>query len=1088
MNTYTHKAILHTAFTEQKSSFSNNIDINGVNISHIEKPFQPWFDNVPSQLAKLAKTMPNDIAVSDLHGKLAFSELHQRVMDAANILRSHGVTMGSNVAIAAERGIPWFIAMLAVWQLGAVYIPLNTMMPEKRLNDILASLPDSILVSDDTVSAELKASIHIPLALLEDTGGETTEYIAIPELNDHPAYVMFTSGSTGLPKAVQVQHDNLAACLCAFGNIMSVDQHDCMLALTTFSFDISLLELLLTVVHGGSIYIASIDTQRDAMMLSQTLSDPQFTFAQATPVTWSMALNAGWKPRSDMNLLCGGEALSQDLADQLTANGGTLWNVYGPTETTIWSTAFRMRKGDKVQLGGPIPGTSITIVDKYLCPVPKGTVGEILIGGLGVTAGYRNNPVETAKRYVPDVNQKGRRAYLTGDMARMLEDGSLIYMGRQDDQVKVRGFRIELGEIEIALRKQHGVQDAIIRVAGSGDLAKIQAFVLFDPAIFATDDTATDDIATEGRVEGTVPESWVRETQVALRELLHEAWIPTEYYRIPYIPLTSSGKRDKKRLEEVAERLNASNDAVPPQTETEKRVYAIWRDLLAIDTFGITDDFFQIGGHSILVARMVEQLEKTFSLRIPIAGIYVEPTVARIAAILDEMREASQNIPAQSAGAYHSVRNYHSEALIQQHAETLRKDVYLKESVRPDGLTHANWYQPDTILLTGATGYLGLHLLEQLLKQTSAQIICLCRDADEERALKRIKAGFVNYQIGVVNEFDHAGFDRTGFDRVKVVIGDLGQPRFGLLPEVWYKLTEEVDVIYHNGALVNFIYPYSALKSINVDGTRTALEFACTSRLKHFHYVSSVNALFATESPRPFMEDDRAMSETVRDPSGYSGSKWVSEGIINIARQRGVPVSIYRPGLILGHTRTGAAQGNDYLVASMKGYLATGFYPDHGLLLDIVPVDYVAASLVHISKRPESEGKFFNLFNPVQVTIRQFFDWVQEFGYVLDPVPFNEGKERILALDDSHPLYPLIPLIRDMAEKPYRALDPAYLHEIQPELELKQTLAALEGSEIQCPVITAEYVHQVLRYLIGTGFLPQIVSANYKKGTVSWNR
>ncbi|WP_237386979.1 thioester reductase domain-containing protein [Xenorhabdus sp. Sc-CR9] len=1056
MNTYTHKAILHTAFTGQKFSPAIDIDIEiNSDVSQMTEELEPWFKNVPSRLAELANVIPNDIAVSDPHETLTFGELHQRIENAAYVLLHQGVKMGSNVAIAAQRGIAWFVTMQAIWRLGAVYIPLNTMMPEKRLNDILASLPESILVSDDTVSSGLKAATLIPMDMVLNNVNEMTEAeivgnIDIPVLGNHPAYVMFTSGSTGLPKSVQVQHENLAACLCGFGKLLSISQHDHMLALSTFSFDISVLELLLTVVHGGSIYIASIDTQRDAIALSETLSNPQFTFAQATPVTWSMALNAGWKPRPEMVMLCGGEALSQDLADQLMSTDGTLWNVYGPTETTIWSTAFRMKKGDKVQLGGPIPGTSITIVDQYLRPVPKGTVGEILIGGMGVTAGYRNNPTETAKRYVPDMTQKGKRAYLTGDMARMLEDGSFIYMGRQDDQVKVRGYRIELGEIEIALRKQDSVQDAIIRVAGNGDLAKIQAFILFNPNMI-------------------VPEEWVRETQLALREMLHEAWIPTEYYRIPYIPLTSSGKRDKKRLDEVAERLNASYDVVQPQTETEKRVYAIWRDLLATDVFGITDDFFQIGGHSILVARMVENIEKAFLLRIPISGIYVEPTVARISAILDEMTVARQKNPARIVGTYHS------EALIRQHAETLRNDVYLKEGVRPDGLPHANWYQPDAVLLTGATGYLGLHLLEQLLKQTSAKVICLCRASDEEHALDRIKAGFTNYQINVGD----------GLDRVEFVIGDLGQPRFGLLPETWEQLAETIDVIYHNGALVNFIYPYSALKSINVDGTRTALELACTARLKHFHYVSSVNALFATESPRPYMEDDRAMSESVRDPSGYSGSKWVSEGIINIARNRNVPVSIYRPGLILGHTRTGAAQGNDYLVASLKGYLSMGFYPNHALLLDIVPVDYVAASLVHISRKPESNGKFFNLFNPEQVSIRQFFNWVQDFGYILNPVPFDEGKEKILALDDTHPLYPLIPLIRDMTERPYRALDPAYIDEIHPELELKNTLSGLTGSDIRCPTITAGYVHQVLRYLIGTGFLPALLTKNFRQEIVA---
>ncbi|OTA19319.1 amino acid adenylation enzyme/thioester reductase family protein [Xenorhabdus beddingii] len=533
--------------------------------------------------------------------------------------------------------------------------------------------------------------------------------------------------------------------------------------------------------------------------------------------------------------------------------------------------------------------------------------------------------------------------------------------------------------------------------------------------------------------------------------------------------LAKSGKRDQKRLEDVAERLNASYDKVQPQTETEKRVYTIWCHLLETDAFGVTDDFFQIGGNSILVARMIENIENAFSLRIPIAGIYVEPTVARIAAILDEIRAAYQANPAQFVGTYHS------EALIRQHAETLENDVYLKESVRPDGLIHANWYQPDTILLTGATGYLGLHLLEQLLKQTSARVICLCRASDKQHARDRIRDGFKHYRIDVGH----------GLERVDFVIGDLGLPRFGLLPETWTQLAESVDVIYHNGALVNFIYPYSALKNINVDSTRTALALACTARLKHLHYVSSVNALFATESPRPYLEDDRAMSESVRDPSGYSGSKWVAEGIINIARKRGVPVSIYRPGLILGHTRTGAAQGNDYLVASLKGYLTMGFYPDHALLLDIVPVDYVAASLVHISGQPECNGKFFNLFNPEQISTRQFFDWVQDFGYILNPVPFYEGKEQILTLDDTHPLYPLIPQIRDMTSRPYRALDPAYIDEIHPELELRNTLSGLAGSDIRCPTITAEYVHQILRYLIGAGFLPATLSEHFKKEAVA---
>ncbi|MER2472290.1 non-ribosomal peptide synthetase [Photorhabdus laumondii] len=578
---------------------------------------KPEFDSIPTRLGELAERQPDTIALCDERMELTFCSLQQHILNTAGVLHSHGIKPGSFVAVMGGRGVPWVVTMLAIWHVGAIYIPLDIDMPEQRLRDILSSLHGVMLVADDRVPETFRDSSTIDLkTLLVPTGQQAV----IPAADSATAgYIMFTSGSTGRPKAVQIGQDNLIAALCAFGKLLNIDSDDRMLALTTFSFDISLLELLMTLVHGGSVYIASVETQRDGRKLAACLSDGKVTFAQATPVSWSMALQAGWSPRPSLTMFCGGELLPQDLADQLCQSGSTLWNLYGPTETTIWSTAYCVQQGGKVRLGEPIPGTQVAVVDKNFHPVPRGFTGELVIAGMGVSKGYYGNAAETAKKFLPDLFSEGSRAYLTGDMVRMLPDGLLDYIGRSDDQIKLHGHRIELGEIEVALRTLSGVEDAAARLFVQGDSACLQAFIVL-----------TADVDDE--------KIWMTHTFESLKQSLPEAYLPTEYYRIPEIPLTSNGKRDKKRLGFHATRIAAARDSTPPRNETEAKVYEIWCRLLGIEHFGITDDFFQIGGHSILVARMVESIEATFGQHVPIADIYVAPTIARIAATLDSMK------------------------------------------------------------------------------------------------------------------------------------------------------------------------------------------------------------------------------------------------------------------------------------------------------------------------------------------------------------------------------------------------------------------------------------------------------------------
>lgn len=330
-------------------------------------------------------------------------------------------------------------------------------------------------------------------------------------------------------------------------------------------------------------------------------------------------------------MLCGGEAMPPDLADDLAgdlADGDAhLWNMYGPTETAIWSCVSRVVAGEPVVLGDPLPATSVRVVDQHLSPVPIGTCGELLIGGTGVAAGYLNRPGLTAARFLPDPDGSGRTLYRTGDVVRRCADDTLEFVGRTDQQVKVRGHRIELGDIEAALRGAAGVLDAVATVQGAGQDARIVGHVVVAS-------TVEPDAA------------WVLGVRAHVAGLLPAGWVPAEYVRITAVPLTANGKVDRGRL--AGTRLAAATERVAARTPLEETVGALWCELLGLDEVGVTDDFFLLGGHSLLVARLVERVERELGVRVPITEIFVEPTVARIAATVEQRRGGVASSPART--------------------------------------------------------------------------------------------------------------------------------------------------------------------------------------------------------------------------------------------------------------------------------------------------------------------------------------------------------------------------------------------------------------------------------------------------------
>ncbi|MGW7086717.1 amino acid adenylation domain-containing protein [Streptomyces sp. NPDC054871] len=593
------------------------------------------------RIAEQTRIRPDAPALRDDTLALSYRQLEACVSAAANRLRAAGAGPGRTVAVHTPRGVGTVVSMLAAWRTGAVYVPLDPALPAERRRLIVRQAAPAVMVTAPEAGDEPQSTaadkghdagpavpVSVPVDSLlppakdgpdgpdgparADDGAAHNR--TAPPRTDAVAYLMFTSGSTGEPKAIAVTHANLGYFLAAVTDVTGLADHDpfTLLALTTHSFDISLLELLAPLCVGGTVEIAPQQLLRDGTELRRRLEAPQVTVAQATPATWRLLADAGWRPRPDFTVLCGGEALPPDLADILAEDAAACWNLYGPTETTVWSCAGRVRTGAPIHLGRPLPGTTVSVVDGDMRPVPDGTSGELLVAGPGVAAGYAHQGALTAARFLPDPHGTGGRLYRTGDKVRRRTDGCLEFLGRMDDQIKVRGHRIELAEVEHVLRTAPGVADAAAALLGQGGDTSLGAWLVPDPGTEAT-------------------ARWAADVRRHAAARLPGAAVPARFHAVDRIALTPHGKTDRRLLVRGGTRLEMPSQRVAPANRTEEAIAALWQKLLGVEDVGATDDFFALGGHSLLVSQMIQQIKAAFGVTVPTAEILLQPTVAGIA-------------------------------------------------------------------------------------------------------------------------------------------------------------------------------------------------------------------------------------------------------------------------------------------------------------------------------------------------------------------------------------------------------------------------------------------------------------------------
>lgn len=565
---------------------------------------------------------PNAIAVIFENQQLTYQQLNDSANQLAHYLQSLGVKPEIPVGICVERSLNLIVGLLGILKAGASYVPLDPAYPQERLAFMLQDSQISILLTQQYLLKILPSHQAQVICLDSDRDRIAAHQQNSPQsyiTPDNLIYTIYTSGSTGKPKGVQITHRSVLNFLTGMQQHLQLTNLDSLLSVTSLSFDIAVLEIFLPLTLGAKIILVSREVTADGLQLLQQLNNSAATVMQATPVTWQMLLEAGWKGNAQLKILCGGEALPQNLANHLRQRGAEVWNLYGPTETTVWSTIHRIEQQEAlVSIGRPIANTQIYILDKYLQPVPVGVPGQLYIGGAGLSRGYFHQPKLTTEKFIhnPFSCDFESRLYKTGDLVRYLSDGNIEYLGRLDHQVKIRGFRIELGEIEALLAQHPNIQQTVVIArVDNPENQRLVAYIVPHP-----EQTPTTD-----------------ELRHFLKQKLPEYMVPSAFVLLDTLPLTPNGKIDRRALPAPdSTRLDSENTYVAPRDQLEFQLTKIWEQVLGIQPIGVRDNFFELGGHSILAVKLFWQIEKTFSKNLPLAILFQSGTVEALAKIISQ--------------------------------------------------------------------------------------------------------------------------------------------------------------------------------------------------------------------------------------------------------------------------------------------------------------------------------------------------------------------------------------------------------------------------------------------------------------------
>ncbi len=1079
------------------------------------------------------KKTPQYIAI--VHGDIIYTykQLNDISNQIAHLLTQKKIRRGDKVTVLMERTPLLIATMLAVFKMGAIYVPIDPKYTDENIALILQDcntnlilvnnthrLPKDVLYKAVIIDNNLAAIRHFP------------EQFPVSKLSpaDQLAYIIYTSGTTGQPKGVIIKHESLVNLASWYKTAFGITERDRASQFASQGFDKFFCEVIPFITTGASVHIVDDNIKFTPTNFLNWLVKEKITICDLPTAYAQVLLNETWPDKLSLRIVkLGGEALTHYPSQTFTFD---IWNTYGPAEATIETTFIKIYNANSTTstsnenhltppIGKPLPNCELFVVDQHMELSPIGSVGELLIGGINVATGYLNRSKLTNIKFIPNPFSENPSStlYRTGDLVRWLKDGNLEFIGRIDHQAKISGFRIDLNEIETALSQHSDINEVVVlaKELVNGQKTLIAYLVpnldriripYQERCLIAYDDyhyfqALTEDISKAGialtgsteelkvgqkiklnvKLPGFNEASWLtgkiiwqndqragaqfdqteqqitllnksiqyylathnlmetlqssaakRSLRSALKKKLPSHMIPTIFSTLSHLPLTFNGKIDWKSLPppQDFERILDRN-YVEPRNEIETDIYHIWQEILGQEKLSITDNFFDLGGNSQLVAQLSVKILKKFNIALPEKILFDLPFIPIMAEYIE------------SQG-----KNYTFKSSAQ---DAIHRDAILNDDIAPHKTCSPRLSDPQGALLTGVSGFLGVFLLKELLSQTEAKIYCLIRKGKFEsiatRLLNNIERYDLTKDISLANR------------RIVMIPSDIGYDQFGIPNELYNNLANKVDLIYHCGAQVNTITSYTNLRPSNVQGTLEVIKFAIKQFDKPVHYVSTLATANKLNTQGHLAEDyPDANSNLIT--GGYTTSKWISERLLTQAKNRGLPVSIYRSGYIWGQSDSGVTNMNDALLFLIKGCIQLGFAPDWKEKITILPVDFVSKAIVGISLDQKDKSGMFHLDHPTGMMWIDLIAWLNNYGYNIKICEHKEWLNKLTKMNPDNALYAFLPHLLAQQYAPD-----------SPTIEMDNTTQLLNKIHLHFPEISNRLLCIYIRYLCEVGFLPE---------------
>lgn len=996
--------------------FERNKILYGFNNTYLKYPENK---TISEMIEEQALKTPDKIAITFEDKFITFKDLNEKSNQLAHYLRSKNLQRNDIVSILLDRSLELIISMLAVLKSGACYIPIDPTFPKNRITYMLTNSNSKLLIVSDQTEKNInfEEKLNISLENIDKLSNDISslEHINLPDDN---SYIIYTSGSTGTPKGVVLKHKSLTNLTYHLNNYVEFlkfpKDTDCMASVTTSSFDIFVFETLICLQKGIKVAISNKDEQMIPEKLDNFIKKNNVNSIQMTPSRMQLLLD-NIKDIPNFNKLeyvtLAGEPLPNTLLSQLKKHGvRKVYNGYGPSETTVFSTFTDVTDYSTITIGKPLSNTYVYVLDNKLNPVPVGIEGELYISGDGVGNGYLNKPNITNANFIPNPFVDNKIMYKTGDSCKFLPNGELLYLGRIDNQIKIRGLRIELDEIENKILSFPFMQKVKVVKQIINEREFLSAyFIAYNHITIAN-------------------------LRSYLLEFLPNYMVPTYFVALDKFPYTPNGKIDTKALPLPKMDLSENSQKyVPPQTELEIKLTKIFEEILNTKPIGITDDFFELGGDSILAMKLNIEL-LNISNNIKYSDIFSHPTISGLITLMQNNKKANSNVEVNlpSKDSFSNILN-----------NNLNLPKVLKKT------------KINNILLTGSTGFLGIHILSSILENTDANIYCLIRKEPGITPLNKLKTKLQYYfkdkYMTLLN------------NRIKIIEGDITD--FDLS-----KYKNEIDIIINSAAKVSHFGKYNDFYNINVLGVKHLLEF-CKKYNKKFYQISTLsvsgNSFVDSYSSYQNFENEVIFNESnfyigQNLDNVYVKSKFEAEQIILNEIENGLEAYILRVGNLMPRFSDGIFQNNvseNAYINRLSAFLKLKVIPESikNGYLEFTPIDFTADAILKIILHPSKSNCIYHIYNHKHIYINKLLKILRDYDYNINIVETQKFKETIKGiLNDNENKNILNHLINDFDQN----LDLDYTGKIKINSDF--TIKFLKKLNFDWPEIDNTYIGYII--------------------------